>query len=153
MSIVEYEVIECKDKISELFDKLETEKIKNEKIFFDGEIYDAYSLIIDLIKQATEKIIIIDSYIDKSVLDMLVYKNESVDVLLVTSSYYLTNLDIDKFNKQYPKLTIKYSNIFHDRFIIIDRTLYHVGASFKDLGKKCFAINKIEDKKILNKLL
>ena len=153
MSIVEYEVIECKDKISELFDKLETEKIKNEKIFFDGEIYDAYSLIIDLIKQATEKIIIIDSYIDKSVLDMLVYKNESVDVLLVTSSHYLTNLDIEKFNRQYPNLAIKYSNIFHDRFIIIDNTeLYHCGASLKDLGKKCFAINKMENIDFIDKV-
>ena len=77
------------------------------------------------------------------ILDMLVYKKENVDVLLVTSSHYLTNLDIEKFNKQYPNLKVKYSNIFHDRFIIIDNTLYHVGASFKDLGKKCFGINKI----------
>ena len=153
MSIVEYEVIECKDKISELFDKFETEKIKNEKIFFNGEIYDAYSLIIDLIKESGNRIIIIDNYIDKSVLDMLIYKKENVDVLLVTSSHYLTNLDIEKFNKQYPNLTIKYSNIFHDRFIIIDNTLYHVGASFKDLGKKCFAINKIEDKEYLDKII
>ena len=80
-------------------------------------------------------------------------KKENVDVLLVTSSHYLTNLDIEKFNKQYFNLTIKYSNIFHDRFIIIDNTLYHVGASFKDLGKKCFAINKIEDKEYLDKII
>ena len=153
MSIVEYEVIECKDKISELFDKFETEKIKKEKIFFNGEIYDAYSLIIDLIKESGNRIIIIDNYIDKSVLDMLVYKKESVDVLLVTSLHYLTNLDIEKFNKQYPNLTMKYSNIFHDRFIIIDNTLYHVGASFKDLGKKCFGINQIEDKEYLDKII
>ena len=84
---------------------------------------------------------------------MLVYKKENIDILLVTSSYYLTNLDIKKFNKQYPNLTIKYSNIFHDRFIIIDNTLYHVGASFKDLGKKCFDINKIDEKEILNRVL
>ena len=153
MSIVEYEVIECKDKISELFDKFETKKIENQKIFFNGEIYDAYSLIVDLIKEAQNIIIIIDNYIDKSLLDMLVYKKENVYVLLVTSSHYLTNLDIEKFNKQYPNLTIKYSNIFHDRFIIIDNILYHVGASFKDLGKKCFAINKIEDKEYLDKII
>ena len=151
--MVEYDVLECKDKIDELFDKFETRKLEKEKIFFNGEIYDAYSLIIDLIKEAENRIMIIDNYIDKSILDMLIYKKENVDVLLVTSSHYLTNLDIEKFNKQYPNLAIKYSNIFHDRFIIIDNTLYHVGASFKDLGKKCFAINKIEDKKILNKLL
>ena len=153
ITTVEYDVLECKDKIVELFDKFETKNIEKERIFFNGEIYDAYSLIIDLIKEAETRIIIIDNYIDKSVLDMLVYKKESVDVLLVTSSHYLTNLDIEKFNKQYPNLTIKYSNIFHDRFIIIDNILYHVGASFKDLGKKCFAINKIEDKEYLEKII
>ena len=84
---------------------------------------------------------------------MLVYKKENVNVELVTSSHYLTSLDINKFNKQYPNLQIKYSNIFHDRFIIIDNSLYHLGASLKDLGKKCFGINKIEDKEYLNKIL
>jgi len=153
ITTVEYDVLECKDKIDELFDKFETRKLEKEKIFFNGEIYDAYSLIIDLIKDAENRIMIIDNYIDKSILDMLIYKKENVDVLLVTSSHYLTNLDIEKFNKQYPNLTIKYSNIFHDRFIIIDNTLYHVGASFKDLGKKCFAINKIEDKDYLDKII
>ena len=64
-----------------------------------------------------------------------------------------TNMDINKFNNQYPNLIIKYSNIFHDRFIIIDDTLYHLGASLKDLGKKCFGINKIEDKEYLEKIL
>ena len=84
---------------------------------------------------------------------MLVYKKDNVKIELITSSHYLTKLDINKFNKQYPNLTIKYSNIFHDRFIIIDNTLYHLGASLKDLGKKCFAINKMEDKEYLNKII
>jgi len=153
MTIMEYKMLEYDDNFEKIFDALETRKLENEKIFFDGQIYDAYSLIVDLIKDANKRIIIIDNYIDKSVLDMLVYKKENVDVLLVTSSHYLTNLDIDKFNKQYPNLTIKYSNIFHDRFIIIDNILYHVGASFKDLGKKCFGINRIEDKNYLNKII
>ena len=153
LTTVEYEMIECKDKIDELFDKLEPKKIESQKIFFNGQIYDAYSLIIDLIKEAKEKIIIIDNYIDKSILDMLVYKKENVSIELVTSSHYLTKTDISKFNKQYPNLNIKYSNIFHDRFIIIDDNLYHLGASLKDLGKKCFAINKIEDKDYLNKIV
>jgi len=153
LTVAEYKLLEHDDKIDKLFNALESKKIENQKIFFNGQIYDAYSLIVDLIIEANNRIIIIDNYIDKSVLDMLVYKKENVEVLLVTSSHYLTSLDIKKFNKQYPNLTIKYSNIFHDRFIIIDNTLYHVGASFKDLGKKCFAINKIEDKEILNKLL
>ena len=84
---------------------------------------------------------------------MLIYKKENVSVELITSSHYLTKLDINKFNKQYTNLIIKYSNIFHDRFIIIDNTLYHLGASLKDLGKKCFSINKIEDREYLNKLI
>ena len=153
ITTVEYKMIEYDDNFEKIFDALETKKLEKEKIFFNGEIYDAYSLIINLIKKTNERIIIIDNYIDKSLLDMLIYKKENVDVLLVTSSHYLTNLDIEKFNKQYPNLTIKYSNIFHDRFIIIDNILYHVGASFKDLGKKCFGINKIEDKEYLDKII
>ena len=150
---MEYKLLEHDSKIDELFDKLEPKKIKSQKIFFNGEIYDSYSLIIDLISKANNRIIIIDNYIDKSILDMLIYKNKEVNVQLVTNINNLTKLDIEKFNKQYPKLTIKNSNIFHDRFIIIDDTLYHIGASLKDLGKKCFGINKIEDIEILTKII
>jgi len=153
LTVAEYKLLEHDDKIDKLFNSLEQKKIENQKIFFNGEIYDAYSLIIDLIKEAKERIVIIDNYIDKSILDMLVYKKENVNVEIITSSHYLTKLDINKFNNQYPNLTIKYTNIFHDRFIIIDNTLYHVGASLKDLGKKCFAINKIEDKEYLDKII
>jgi len=153
LTTVEYEMIECKDKIDELFDRLELKKLEKQRIFFSGEIYDAYSLIIDLIKEAKIRIIIIDNYIDKSILDILVYKKENVNVEIITSTHYITKLDITKFNSQYPNLNIKYTNIFHDRFIIIDNTLYHVGASLKDLGKKCFGINKIEDKEYLDKII
>ncbi|MBQ2946429.1 MAG: ORF6N domain-containing protein [Bacilli bacterium] len=151
--MTEYKILEHDSKINELFDRLEPKKLEKQKIFFNGEIYDGYSLIIDLIKEAKSRIIIIDNYIDKSILDMLVYKKEYVSVELIASSHYLTESDITKFNKQYPNLKIKYSNIFHDRFIIIDDNLYHLGASLKDLGKKCFGINKIEDKDYLNKIL
>ena len=153
LTTTEYKLLEHDSKIDELFDKLEPKKLEKQKIFFNGEIYDSYSLIIDLIQEANTRIIIIDNYIDKSILDMLVYKKESVNIELITSSHYLTKTDISKFNKQYPKLKIKYSNLFHDRFIIIDNTLYHLGASLKDLGKKCFAINKIEDNSILESLM
>ena len=150
---IEIKMLEYNENFEKIFDALEPRRIERQKIFFNGEIYDAYSLIIELIKKATQRIIIIDNYIDKSILDMLVYKKNNVDVTLVTSSHYLTKLDIDKFNKQYPNLTIKYSNIFHDRFMITDDTLYHIGASLKDLGNKCFAINKIEDKEYLKKIV
>ena len=153
LTVAEYKLLEHDEKIDKLFDSFNPKVIEKQKIFFEGEIYDAYSLIIDLIKEASDRIIIIDNYIDKSILYMLVYKKENVTIELITSSHYLTKLDISKFNSQYPELKIKYSNIFHDRFIIIDNTLYHLGASLKDLGKKCFAINKIEDKEILERIL
>ena len=150
---LEYKILEYDDNFDKLFSALEPKKIESQKLFFNGEIYDAYSLIIDLIKQANFRIIIIDNYVDKSVLDMLVYKDKNVNVQLITGSHYLTKLDINKFNSQYRELIVKYTNLFHDRFIIIDYTLYHVGSSLKDLGKKCFGINKIEDREYLNKIL
>ncbi len=153
ITIVEYKMLEYDENFNKIFDALEPKKIENQKIFFNGEIYDAYSLIIDLIKEAHIRIIIIDNYIDKSILDMLINKKDNVEVELITSSHYLNKLDINKFNSQYSNLEIKSSNIFHDRFIIIDNTLYHIGASLKDIGKKCFAINKIEDKEILKRIL
>jgi len=153
LTTLEYKMLQYDDNFDKIFQALEPKKIENQKIFFNGEIYDSYSLIIELIKEANTRIIIIDNYIDKSIIDMLVYKKDSVSVELITSSHYLTKLDIAKFNSQYPNLNIKYSNIFNDRFIIIDNTLYHLGASLKDLGKKCFGINKIEDKEILGKII
>ena len=153
LTIVEYKMLEYDENFEKIFTALEPKKLESQKIFFDGQIYDSYSLIIDLIKEANEIIIIIDNYIDKSILDMLVYKKDTVSIELITSSHYLTATDISKFNKQYPNLQIKYSNVFHDRFIIIDNILYHLGASLKDLGKKCFAINKIEKLDSFNKIM
>ena len=139
-----------------VFDELQkkTEKEFKQKIFFEGQIYDAYSLIIDIIKSAKMKILIIDNYIDDSVLKMLSKKNKNVEVVILTSqNCNLTKLDISKFNKQYPNLKVSRTNKFHDRFIVIDnKNLYHIGASLKDLGKKCFAISKIEDDEYVNKI-
>ena len=150
LTVVEYKMLEYDDNFDKIFNALEPKKLQKQKIFFKGEIYDSYSLIIDIISKANNKIIIIDNYIDKSILDMLRYKKESVEVILVTAGY--NNLDIEKFNKQY-QISVKISNKFHDRFIVIDNILYHLGASLKDLGKKCFAINKFEDINYLNDIL
>lgn len=132
-----------------VFDELQKNKKEEfkQKIFFDGQIYDAYSLIVDIIKKAKSKILIIDNYVDDSILKMLSKKNKNVDVIIVTSvNCKITKLDINKFNKQYPMLKIVSTNKFHDRFIVIDdKELYHCGASLKDLGKKCFAISKMLD--------
>ncbi|MCM1053224.1 MAG: hypothetical protein NC483_04555 [Ruminococcus sp.] len=127
-------------------------KIIEERIFFEGQIYDAYSLIVDIIKKANKSIIIIDNYIDESILKMFGKKKKDVKVILITSNNTkINNIDIEKFNKEYTKLEIRKSTKYHDRFIIIDKEqLYHLGASIKDLGNKCFGINKIEDKVLAN---
>ena len=139
-------------KLEESFDKL-NEKEKINAIFYEGQIYDAYSLLIDIFKEAKKEIIIIDNYADKSILDMIT--NLNVEVTIVTRKFnLLKDIDIKKYNKQYHNLKVIYSDKFHDRFIIIDRKdLYHSGASYKDLGNKCFAINKIEDNEYLKNIL
>lgn len=149
-------LFEHDDKIMMLFDKFDNKEQFKNKIFYDGEIYDAYSLIIDIISEAKEKIIVIDNYIDKVTLDILSKKDINVKVLLITdkNKNKLNNTDIDKFNKEYSLLDIKYVNTFHDRFIIIDdKDLYHLGASINYIGSKIFAITKIEDGIIIKNLL
>ena len=153
---VEYKLLEHDKKFDEVFNELQENKQEefSQKIFYDGQIYDAYGLIIDIIKKAKDKILIIDNYIDDSILKMLSKKNKDVEAVIFTSqNCNLTKLDIQKFNKQYPTLKISYTNKYHDRFMIIDnKQLYHIGASLKDLGKKCFAISKIEDIEFVDKM-
>ena len=134
--------------LQESFSKLE-EKEKINHIFYEGQIYDAYSLLIDIFNEAKKEIIIIDNYADKSILDMIT--NLNVKVIIVTKKFnLLKDIDIKKYNKQYHNLKVIYSDKFHDRFIILDKkVLYHSGASYKDLGNKCFAITKMEDKEYL----
>lgn len=152
---IEYKLLEHDKKFNEVFNQLQVEENIKQKIFFEGQIYDAYSLIIDIIKKANKKILIIDNYIDDSVLKMLTKKNNNVEVVILTSDKSnIQQIDIQKFNKEYPILKVAKTNKFHDRFIIIDNEeMYHLGASIKDLGKKCFGINKIEDVEIMKKIL
>ena len=156
LSTVEYEILKLDKKFDKTFDEMsKKEEVEfKQKIFFNGQIYDSYSLIIDIIKRAKTKILIIDNYIDDSILKMLSKKNANVAVIIFTSqNCNLNKLDISKFNKQFPSLKISYTNKFHDRFIVIDnKELYHCGASLKDLGKKCFAISKIEDMEYVEKM-
>ena len=139
-------------KLQESFNKLNTKEEANH-IFYEGQIYDAYSLLIDILSKAKKEIIIIDNYSGKKLFDII--KDIKIKVKVYTQS--IDNISKDKYEVQYNNLKIINTDIFHDRFIIIDkRVLYHSGASFKDLGKKCFAITKMEDdiiiKKLLNKL-
>ena len=135
--------------LQESFDKLNT-KESNNHIFYEGQIYDAYSLLIDILSKAKKEIIVIDNYAGKKLFDII--RNINVKVKIYTEN--IDNISKVKYEKQYSNIEIINTNIFHDRFIIIDnKVLYHSGASFKDLGKKCFAITKMADDNILKELL
>ena len=128
-----------------------------EGIFFQGQIFDAYAKFESFIQSAVREIILIDNYVDLSVLERLAKKRENVKVVIYTDpKTKLSEQDIQKFNEQYPQLILKCSTKVHDRFLIIDNTtLYHIGASLKDLGKKCFAfevLNQSWIKEILKNL-
>ena len=156
LTTVEYKLLEHDKKFDEVFNELQRKQESEfrQKIFFDGQIYDAYSLIINIIKSAKNKILIIDNYIDDSILEMLTKKNKDVRAIILTSNKTnISKLDVQKFNKEYSTLEVAQTDKFHDRFIIIDnKELYHIGASLKDLGKKCFAISKIEDMDYIEKI-
>ena len=135
--------------LQESFSKL-NEKQKINTIFYEGQIYDAYSLLIDILSKAKKKIIIIDNYAGKELLDII--KDISIDIKIVSSNIDSTLKK--KYESQYDNVIFINNNTFHDRFIIIDRKeLYNSGASFKDLGKKCFSLNKIEDIEYLENIL
>ena len=141
-------VLEHDIKINKILDKLDN-TVKNH-IFFKGQIYDAYSLLLDIINKSKQEIIIIDNYADKKLLDILTKTNKQITLYTKNTNEEL----IKKYQTQYNNLTIIKKDNLHDRFIIIDKKiLYHSGASFKDLGKNCFAINEVEDKTILKELL
>lgn len=159
VSDIELKQLEYQKNTDEKFDKvfryIEDHAESEQKIFFDGQIYDAFSLITSIIRKAQKEIILIDGYVDVDTLNMLAKKNAGVDVKIYTyASAQLTNRDAAKFNAQYPTLTVKKTQVFHDRFIILDGgTAYHIGASIKDAGKKCFAISLIDDLGVVTDLL
>ena len=117
------------------------------------EIYDAYSKIIEILKEATKEIIIIDSYADKTTLDII--RNLEVEVtLIINERSKLTKLDIEKYNEQYTNLKLIYDNTFHDRYFILDKTIvYHSGTSINNAGSKTFSINRLEDEFLIKKLI
>ena len=135
------------EKLEKVFQYIEDQTESKQKIFFDGQIYDAFSFITSIVQKAQNEIILIDGYVDVGTLNILAKKNATVDVKIYTyASASITNNDIVNFNAQYPTLTVEKTQIFNDRFIILDgKTVYHIGASLKDAGKKCFAISLLED--------
>ena len=114
-------------------------------IFFDGQIFDAYAFVSKLIQSARKSIVLIDNYVDSSVLDMLSKRTADVSARIITRKVSESlQLDIEKFNRQYTPIEVVESHRFHDRFLIIDDAVYHIGASLKDLGKKMFAFSKMD---------
>ena len=152
---VELKQLETDKKLEEVFNYIATNTEVKQNIFFDGQIYDAFSFIVGLIKKARKEITLIDNYVDLNTLNILCKKNQGVDIVIATAGKgSLSAKDITKFNAQYPKLSVKTNTDFHDRFLIVDKTeAYHIGASIKDAGKKSFGITRIEDKDLIKSLL
>ena len=159
VSNLELKQMEYQKSNDERFDKvfkyIDDHAESEQKIFFDGQIYDAFSLITSIIRKASKEIILIDGYADVDTLNILAKKNSGVDVKIYTySGAGLTKKDVSTFNSQYPTLTVKKTQVFHDRFIILDGQIaYHIGASIKDLGKKCFGITLLQDPGLVTDLL
>lgn len=154
---VEIKQLEHDKKFNEIFDAIQSKDIKPEKgIFFDGQIFDAYKFVSDLIKSANKSIILIDNFVDDSVLTLFSKRKNNVGVKIFTKNISKQlQLDLTKYNLQYPLIEIKEFKQSHDRFMIMDnKEVYHFGASLKDLGKSWFAFSKFDKDafKILNKL-
>ena len=132
--------------------QLEYQKQTDEKL---DQIFDAFSLIVSLIQKAEKEIVLIDGYVDIGTLNLLTKKNENVTVVMYTlKRTKLSQEDVNNFNSQYPLLEVRYTKVFHDRFLILDKkNVYHIGASLKDAGKKCFGISLIEDAGIVRDIL
>ena len=147
ISKVELKQLETDKKVDQLFECIGEHTETHQKIFFDGQIYDAFSLLTELIQKAEQEIILIDGYVDVGTLNLLAKKQSGVAVTIYTfTKTKLTAQDVAAFNAQYPELEVKHTNIFHDRFLILDgKTVYHIGASLKDAGKKCFGITLMDD--------
>jgi len=145
-----------KNKVNEIDFQIKTNLPPNEGIFYDGQIFDAYKFVSKLIKTAKNSIVLIDNYIDESVLTLLSKRNPDVDTTIYTANISKQfKLDVKRHNAQYPKIEVIQFTKAHDRFLIIDNeTVYHIGASLKDLGKKWFAFSKInlDAKEMMNKI-
>lgn len=152
---VELKQLDMDKKLEEVFNYIANNTEVTQKIFFNGQIYDAFSFLVEIIKKATKEIILIDNYVDINTLNILCKKNNDVNINIYTSGKgSLTLKDINQFNAQYPILNVKTNTDFHDRFLILDKKkVYHIGASLKDAGKKSFGITKIEDEDLIESLL
>ncbi|MBP4137237.1 ORF6N domain-containing protein [Flavobacterium geliluteum] len=144
---IEIKQLEAEQKFEEIFKALESDKLHSEKgIFYNGQIFDSYTFVSDIIRSAKSSIILLDNYVDDTVLTVLGKRNNNVSATIYTKK--ISNqlrLDLLRYNSQYPSIEIEIFTDAHDRFLIIDKTeLYHIGASLKDLGKKWFAFSRMD---------
>ncbi|MCI9608397.1 MAG: DNA-binding protein [Muribaculaceae bacterium] len=149
-SRIDHRLSEHDRRLDELTDKVDffvrTSLPPVEGVFFNGQIFDAYKFVCDLVKSADKRIILIDNYVDETVLTLFDKRKTGVESVIYTDAERSKQirLDLQRHNRQYAPIEIKYVAGIHDRFLIIDDTLYHIGASIKDLGKKLFAFSKME---------
>ena len=144
---IEIKQLEADQKFEEIFKALESDKLHNEKgIFYNGQIFDAYTFVSDIIRSAKTSIILLDNYVDDTVLTLLGKRNANITATIYTKNINnQLRLDLQRYNSQYPQIEIEIFSDTHDRFLIIDDTeLYHIGASLKDLGKKWFAFSRMD---------
>lgn len=153
---VELKQLEANEKFRQIFKQLEAPKQNKAIIFFKGQMWDAVNCIEEIISKAEKSIILIDGYVDRNTLALLTGKKAGVSVTIHTSekNCRITDQESNSFNSQYGPLSIKFSDEFHDRFLILDeKELFHIGASIKDAGKKAFEISINEDQKLLDAVL
>jgi hypothetical protein len=144
---LELKQLDTNEKIEQVLDAIESKKIQpRQGVFFDGQVFDAYKFVSGLIRKANKSILLIDNYIDETILDLFSKKKKNVTVTIFTNRITkVMLLDVKKFNTQYPTVEIKQFTKAHDRFLIMDeKDVYHFGASLKDLGKKWFAFSKMD---------
>lgn len=144
---IELKQLETDVKFEEIFKALESGKLQSEKgIFYNGQVFDAYTFVSDIIRSAKNSIILLDNYVDDTVLTLLGKRNANVTATIYTKN--ISNqlrLDVQRYNSQYPPIEVEIFSDAHDRFLIIDGAeLYHIGASLKDLGKKWFAFSRMD---------
>ncbi len=134
---------------------METHEAPNQKVFFEGQVYDAFELLVTLVQRAKREIVLVDGYVDTGTLNILAKKRPGISATVWTHpKTCLTERDIATFNAQYPALEVRHTASFHDRFLILDGVEgYLIGASLKDAGKKSFAITKLEGSSIIESII
>ena len=146
LSNIEYHQIETDKRIDEVFKRLDANITPQQGIFFDGQVFDAYRFASDLVRKAEKSIVLIDNYVDDTVLSLLDKRQDGVSATIYTQNIsQKLQLDINRHNTQYPQISVQQFNKAHDRFLLIDDEIYHIGASLKDLGKKWFAFARMRD--------